>query len=205
MRKVLSILVIFTLLAGTVPTKAVACLFGDCGPADQLIRENQRMVSRWSRPYYDGHDHYYSHGHHSNDGWIGLGLGVVAGALVYGALSNRDNQAAVPPPTGGGGFQPSSSGFNNSWNERLRDQWFDDQGCQKDGKFTLKNESGEFIRVYKDGWSFTVLRPRESTCGDPFASYEGEVVVAVSDGYTATTDVARSKPEGRKGGVWVWR
>ena len=65
-------------------------------------------------------------------------------------------------------------------------------------------ETGEVIRVYQNGQPFAVLGPRDSECGEPFASYDAEAISAVSDGYTATAGVARSKPEGRKGGVlWI--
>jgi len=106
-----------------------------------------------------------------------------------------------------------AQGRNNGWNERLRDQanaggnpWFGSyRGCLEQGLFTLKNETGEVIRVYQNGQPFAVLGPRDSECGEPFASYDAEAISAVSDGYTATAGVARSKPEGRKGGVWIWR
>mgnify|MGYP001605539097 CR=1 FL=1 len=101
----------------------------------------------------------------------------------------------------------------NGWNERLRNQansggnpWFGSyRGCMEQGMFTLKNETGEVIRVYRDGQPYAVLGPRQSECGEPFASYDAEATSAVSDGYTATAGVARAKPEGRSGGVWIWR
>lgn len=223
MRKVLSVLVILTFLVGFTPEKAQGCLFGDCGPADDLIHQNQRMVNRWSsyddygrRGYGYGRQGHHHHG--DNDGWLGLGLGAIAGALIYGALSNRDNQVS-PPSSMESPMAPY--GRENGWNERLRDQqeqanaggggdnppWFGSRpSCRERGMFTLKNETGEVIRIYKNGQSSKkVLLPGRLGCGDPSAEYEAEAVVAVSDGYTARAQVVRAKPEGRSGGIWVWR
>jgi hypothetical protein len=220
MRKI-SVLVVFVLLVGIMPTKKAwsSCLFGECGPADQLINQNQRMVNRWS---YGDHGHsdygYYRdrrRGGGQNDGWLGLGLGVVAGALVYGALSNNNNQPNQAPPQPPPTYyrENDSPDRENGWNERLRDQannagglWFGSRpSCRERGLFTLKNESGEVIRIYKNDQRSKVLLPGRSGCGDPSAEYEAEKVVAVSDGYIARAETRRAKPEGRSGGVWVWQ
>ena len=226
MRKILVALVVMSILFGTLPAKSQAgCLFGECGPADQLIRQNQRMVNRWSGSSY--REHGYGRGgyrHHNgrrghDDVWLGLGLGAVAGALVYGALSNNDRgnqqQAQQPPPPPSSYDDDSrkySDSSENGWNSRMRersnsgDSWFNGRpNCRERGMFVLKNESGETIRVFQDGQPYAVIRPNRSKCGDPFAEYEAEAIVAVSDGYTARASMVRAKPEGQSGGVWVWR
>lgn len=122
--------------------------------------------------------------------------------------SGDDDVMAVDPPQ-----QAPSSRPRNGWDDRLRNQanaggnsWFGShRDCQKQGMFTLKNESGEAVRVFQSGKPFAVLRPRQSECGDPFSEYDAEMVVAVSDGFTARAQIVRAKPEGRQGGVWVWR
>lgn len=202
-KKILSVLATVALLAGTVP--AHAQMFGHDSEVDRLVRSNQRMVNRFSYGGYGYHDHYYSRRrHHNNDGvWLGLGLGAVAGALVYGALSNRDqNQTAPPPPS----YDNSVPREENGWNSRLREQGGQSLWSRRkcDG-FRLKNETGETIRVYKDDEPYVIVRPGRAGCGDPFAEYTAEVVAAVSDGYTARAHIVRAKPEGQSGGVWVWR
>ena len=94
----------------------------------------------------------------------------------------------------------------------MRDQanrgnsWFGSQkSCLDQSMFTLKNETGEVIRVYQNGQPYVVLKPLQSECGDPFASYDAQIVSAVADGYTAKAAVVRAKPEGRSGGMWIWR
>lgn len=152
-----------------------------------------------------------------------IGAGVGAGYALYkdSACEPVQNQMVViddPSDLAGApqsGLMPSqmSPSRENGWNERLRNQanaggnpWFGSyRGCQERGMFTLKNESGEIMRVYQNGQPYVVLTPRQSECGEPFAEYDAEVISAVADGYTATTGVARAKPEGRSGGVWVWR
>lgn len=216
-KKILSVLVTVTLLAGTIP--AHAQMFGHDSEVDRLVRSNQRMVNRFS--YGGGHGHYYDHhgyyGHGrrrggSSDAWIGLGLGAVAGALVYGVLNNRDNQTPPPPPPSyGNSVRPYDNNSvrreENGWNSRLRQQGGDNPYWPRrkcDG-FRLKNETGETIRVYKDGEPYVVVRPGRAGCGDPFAEYTAEALPAVSDGYTARAHIVRAKPEGQSGGVWVWR
>lgn len=223
MRKKMLLVLVLVLLTGTAPVKAE--MFGHDSEVDRLVRSNQRMVNRFS--YSGGHGHYYDHhGHYghgrrrggSNDAWIGLGLGALTGALVYGALNNnRDNQTP-PPPSYDNSVRPYDNSNSvrredrrqeNGWNSRLREQeqsgdnpYWSRRKC--DG-FRLKNETGETIRVYKDGEPYVVVRPGRAGCGDPFARYEAEAIAAVSDGYTARAQVVRAKPEGRQGGVWVWR
>lgn len=162
---------------------------------------------------------------------IGAAIGGKKGAAIGGGLGAAvavredlkcwgvQNQMVIiddPSDLGAGpAMVPTQmqSGRPNGWNERLRDQanaggnpWFGSQrGCLEQGMFTLKNETGEVIRVYRNGQPYAVLGPRQSECGEPFASYDAEAVSAVADGYTATAGVARAKPEGRSGGVWIWR
>lgn len=209
-KKILSVLVTVTLLAGTIP--AHAQMFGHDSEVDRLVRSNQRMVNRWSS--YSGYDHYnyyeYQRYRYSdNDVWLGLGLGVVAGALVYGALSNRDNHnhARTVPSSLSQSYDNNFSHEENGWNSRLHQQGGDNPYWPRrkcDG-FRLKNETGETIRVYKDGEPYVVVRPGRAGCGDPFAEYTAEALPAVSDGYTARAHIVRAKPEGQSGGVWVWR
>lgn len=148
---------------------------------------------------------------------IGGGLGAAVAVredLKCWTVQNKMVVIDDPSDLAGGLAQPSqaSSGRENGWNQRLRNQalagnsWFGSQpSCLDQGLFTLKNESGEVIRVFKDSQPYLVLKPRQSDCGDPFAAYDAEVISAVTSGYTATAGVARAKPEGRSGGVWVWR
>ena len=191
MRKTLLTLVMFALLV-------FALLAGPVLAQAQFFPGHLSGHHGRGRGYY--REHWGHHGHH--DGWVGFGLGIITGALIDNAVSRRSYR---PPPP------PSYTYDYNGYRENGRDSnfnWFgqSQSSCQVSGRFTLKNESGEFIRVFRDGQPFTVLRPRQSVCGDPFAEYEAEVIVAVSrDGYMATTGVVRSKPEGRRGGVWVWR
>ena len=220
MRKMMSVLVFF-LLTGSMPVQAQ--IFGHDSELDRLVRSNQRMVNRmhhggggYDRRHYGGHQ-YYRRGHRgSNDAWIGLGLGAVAGALLYGALSNRDSHASASPSLPKSSYQDDDYDYSsreNGWNSRVRERsssaggsWFDGRpNCRERGMFVLKNESGETIRVYQDGRPYAVIRPNRSKCGDPFAEYEAEAIVAVSDGYTARASMVRAKPEGQSGGVWVWR
>mgnify|MGYP001609533262 FL=1 len=220
-KKMLSVLVFF-LLIGTVPVQAQ--MFGHGSEVDRLVRSNQRMVSRFS---YGGGGYNcggYSYGcynrrrhhHNHNDIWLGLGLGALTGALVYGALNNNrdDNQAVQPSSTPSYGDNSDNDSRENGWNSRLREQsnsvsgdsWFNRRSnCRERWMFTLKNESGEVIRVYKDGQPYSVIRPNRSTCGDPFAEYEAEAVSAFSDCYTARAHIVRAKPEGQSGCVWVWQ
>lgn len=152
-----------------------------------------------------------------------IGAGVGGGYALYKDASCRpvQNQMVViddPSDLTNGGVVPMpqvSSGRENrenGWNQRLRNQansgnsWFGNhRGCQEQGMFTLKNESGEAVRVFQNGKPFAVLQSRQSECGDPFAEYDAEMVVAVSDGYTARVQIVRAKPEGRQGGIWVWQ
>lgn len=158
-----------------------------------------------------------------------IGAGVGAGYALYkdSACQPVQNQMVViddPSDLAGanGVVQmpqmtfglPAQASRENGWNQRLRNQanaggnssWFGSQSsCQEQGMFTLKNESGEAVRVFQNGKPFAVLRPRQSECGDPFSEYDAEMVVAVSDGFTARAQIVRAKPEGRQGGVWVWR
>lgn len=153
---------------------------------------------------------------------IGGGLGTAVAVredLKCWTVQNKMVVIDDPSDLAGGGDDGSGSdvpmpqsGRENGWNQRLRNQalesnsWFGSQpSCLDQGMFTLRNESGEAILVFKDGQPFAVLRPRQSKCGDPFAAYDAEIVSAVTNGYTATAGLARAKPEGRSGGVWVWR
>lgn len=120
---------------------------------------------------------------------------------------------AGAPRSGGPTPSQMSPSRENGWNQRLRDQanaggnsWFGSyRGCLDQGMFTLKNETGEVILVFQNGQPYASLLPMESECGDPFASYDAVMVVAGADNYMAVAGMPRAKPEGRKGGVWVWR
>jgi len=193
MRKALLVFVmfmflVFALLAG--PVLAQAQFF-----PGHLSGHYGRGRGYWGRGYY--REHWGHHGHH--DGWVGFGLGIITGALIDNAVSRRSYRPPPPPS-----YPYDYDGYRG--NGRDSNFWFgqSQSGCQAGGQFTLKNESGEFVRVFRGDQPFAVLRPRQSVCGDP-AEYEAEVIVAVRDGYVATTGVVRSKPEGRRGGVWVWR
>lgn len=135
---------------------------------------------------------------------------------VVGLDPDDEDMMVVDPPSAPPQTTPDRP--RNGWDDRLRDQvnaggnsWFGSQSsCRKQGMFTLKNESGEAIKVFQDDRPFGILQPRQSKCGTPLldgelVEYEAEMVVAVSDGYTAQAQIVRAKPEGRQGGVWVWR
>lgn len=159
--------------------------------------------------------------------WEGAlaGAGIGAGWALYkdAKCAPVQNQMVViddpsdviedeAPPT-----QPRGiSSRENGWNQILRTQqeqgnggagaWFrSSQGCLDLGMFTLKNETGEVIRVYQNGMPYAVLKPLGAKCGDPFAAYDAEMVVAISDNFTARAGTPRAKPEGRSGGLWIWR
>lgn len=154
-------------------------------------------------------------------GWkgaaIGAGLGAAPGLIAW-AFSRGDKQDEITvqlpdqiPPMSTGGPQ-TTSGRENGWNERLRDQanaggllFGSHRGCLEQGMATLKNEGANPIRVYQNGVAFTDILPRESECGDPHASYEAEVMSMAVDGYAGTTRTAKKRPEGRDGLVLVWR
>jgi len=100
----------------------------------------------------------------------------------------------------------------NGWDNVLRNQansggllFGSYRGCLEQGLATLKNDGRNPLRVYQDGSPYVDLRPRQSECGDPYASYEAEVISMVVDGFTGTADHARRRPEGRDGLVLVWR
>ena len=152
-------------------------------------------------------------------GWkgaaIGAGIGAAPGLIAW-AFSRGDKQDEmvvdlpdqIPPMPG----QQAPPGRENGWNQRLRNQansggllFGSYRGCLEQGLATLKNDGRNPLRVYQNGNPYMDLRPRQSECGDPYASYEAEVVSMVVDGFTGTADHARRRPEGRDGLVLVWR
>lgn len=149
---------------------------------------------------------------------IGAGLGAAPGLIAW-ALSRGDKQNEIvvdlpdqiPPMPRQVPQVPS--GRENGWNDRLRDQtnsgrnpWFGGyRGCLEQGIFTLKNETGEVILIFLNGKPYVSLLPGQSECGPWNASYDAVMVVAGVENYTAVAGTPRAKPEGRKGGLWVWR
>ena len=120
-------------------------------------------------------------------------------------LGSGDGTMVVQPPQ-------ASSGRENGWNERLRDQanrggslFGSYRGCLEQGLVTLKNEGRNPVQVYQNGTWYVDLLPRRSECGDPDASYEAEGISTIVEGFTGTSGRVRTRPEGRDGLVLVWR
>ena len=84
------------------------------------------------------------------------------------------------------------------------------QNCLQEGLVTLKNETGELLKVFIEGQYQKpeyVLQPRVPQCAQPDLRYVAQTkeTVVSSDGWVGGTDHAPVKPERRPGLVLVWR